>query len=110
MAITKLLYDDIRAEFGDRNVEIMKGMFDTCIILGLTFITLTRSKIENEAANKARITGIVGGFMTGIVMVLLTPLFDLFGEGPMESMDSRQMVIMMLIMSMIFRYSAKKKI
>lgn len=110
MAVTKLIYDDVRAEFGDHNRDILKVIFDSCIILGLTFMTLTRSKIENEATKNARITGIIGGFMAGIVMVLLTPLFDLFEAGPLEGINSRQLVMWMLIMSLVFRYAAKRGI
>jgi hypothetical protein len=110
MAVTKILYDDIRVEFGSHNVEIMTAMFKSFVILGLSFITFSRSKVENENTFKMRMAGILGAFITGIVMVLISPIFDLFGEGPIESMDSGQLIVTMLLMSMIFRYSAKKAV
>lgn len=109
MAVTKLIYNDARAEFGDHKKEIMKVIFDSCVILGLTFITLTRSKVENEATKNARITGIVGAFIAGIVIALLTPLFALVGMAS-EELNSRQLVIWMLVMSLIFRYAAKRAV
>lgn len=82
MAITKLMYDDVSSKFGERNIEIIEAFSGTCIILGLLMINLTRSKVETEAIKNARITGLVGGFMTGVVMVLLTP--QVFGKKAIE--------------------------
>lgn len=103
-------YHDIRTEIGNHNVEIIKAVFGNCIILGLAFIAFTRSKVENETTWRARLGGILGAFVAGVVMVILSPVFDLFGSGEIESIDSRQLISFMLIMSMVFRYSAKKSI
>lgn len=110
MVVTKLLYEDIREEFGNHNVEIMAVIVKSCVILGLSFIAFSRSKAENENTFKARMAGIVGAFVAGIIMVLIAPIFDLFGQGPIESMDSGQLIATMLLMSIVFRYSARKAI
>lgn len=110
MVTTKLFYDDVRAQFGNHNVEIMKAIFANCIILGLAFIAFSKSKAENEKTAFARISGYIAGFATGIVMVFISPVFDIFGTGEIEAIDSRELISFMLIMSLIFSYSAKKGI
>lgn len=110
MVVAKLLYENITGEFGARNVEIMKTMFGNCLILGLTFISFSRSKIENESTFRNRLASFMGAFVTGITIVMLTPIFDIFGQGPINHIDSRQLITFMLIMSMLYRYSMKKEI
>ena len=108
MVITKMLYDDVRAQFGNHNVEVMKAIFGNIIILGLALIAFTRSKIKNERNTFAQISGYIAGFATGIILVFISPVFDIFGSGEIEAIDSRELISFMLIMSMVFRYSAKK--
>lgn len=110
MVTVTLLYNDVRAEFGNHTTEIMKASFLNIIILGLTLITFSRYKKEDETSVRKRLTGILAAFFTGIAIVLISPLFDIFSPDTIEVIDSRQLIIIMLVMSIAFKYSAKKDI
>lgn len=105
-----LLYTDIKSEPGNHTTEMIKAAFVNLIILGLVFIVFSRGKQEDEKSVQKRLAGILGAFVTGITIVFISPVFDIFSTEKIEVIDSRQLIIVMLIMALVFKNSNKKHI
>jgi len=107
MGITKWMYGSVTEQFGEYNVSLMTEIISGFIIIGLAFIAFSRTKLQDEATVRRRLAGMFGSFVTAIVIVIISPIFDLIVGTETDVYDGKQLVILMLILNIVYRYPFK---
>ena len=107
MGITKWMYGSVTEQFGEYQVSVMTEIISGLIIIGLAFIAFSRTKLQDEATVRRRLAGMFGSFVTAIIIVIISPIFDLIVGTETDVYDGKQLVILMLILNIVYRYPFK---
>ena len=78
-------------------------------ILGLFFIAWSKDKIEDEMIIAIRYKAMAWTFSFVVIYVIVSPIVDLFFNGPERILSSQQVVMSMLFSYLIMYYLQKIK-
>jgi uncharacterized membrane protein YvlD (DUF360 family) len=78
------------------------------LILGLSFIAMSKDKVEDELTMFIRLRAMAAAFITGIVFVIVKPLVDLLFSTPSENITAPGGILTMLLFYIMTYYYQKR--
>ena len=88
--------------------ELYKIIFYNMLILGLFFAAWSRDKFEDEMTLQVRMKAISFTFMTAVFYVIVRPFADMVMNDAAVELGSRELMIFMLMMYILF-YKLQKR-
>jgi hypothetical protein len=88
--------------------ETIKIFSINVFILGLLFIVLTKDKIEDEMTMLLRLRAMAFIFIVAVIYVITQPLIDWIWNDTFSILNSRHLVVIMLISYIIYFFILKK--
>ena len=102
----------IKSRYADM-IQLERDLFRVfalnALILGLFFIAWSKDKIEDEMIIAIRYKAMAWTFSFVVLYVIVSPIVDLFFNGPERILSSQQVVMSMLFSYLIMYYVQKMK-
>jgi hypothetical protein len=87
---------------------LLKVVTLDALILGLSFIAMSKDKVEDELTMFIRLRAMAAAFITGIVFVIVKPLVDLLFSTPSENITAPGGILTMLLFYIMTYYYQKR--
>lgn len=100
----KTVYPDVEQSQKD----LFKIIIYNFLILGLFFTAWSRDKFEDEMTLQVRMKAISFTFMTSVFYTIINPLVDIIMKQEATELGSRELIIFMLMLYIVF-YTLQKR-
>lgn len=105
--IAVILIKLMHIEFLHTKKDLYRIISLNAIILGLSFIVLSKDKIEDEMTNLIRLKSMYAAFLWILINVILNPFLNLLFKDPIDFVNGQTLVLNMLIFYLVI-YNIQK--